>query len=308
MRVVYLDLLFALNAGMDLLLLALVGLAWRRRKRRTRLILAALFGGVWACLVTVNSQLSRPWFAPWFGTLLTWTAVSFLMVKVAFGSRGIRVFQEQMTLFAMTFVVGGAVDAVYYHSSLGTFVRNRVFHYESQSVSAVTLLAGVALGAAGISLGLRAWRSHLRAPDLRRVKLCFRGKTLELCALYDTGNRLKDPVFGRPVHVLELEAAGALLSAEECRFLAHFSETAECQAAFPMVHAIPYCSVGQDNGLMPAIFLDEMWLEGEELLRLERPLIGFSFHPLNQERQYQMILHPAALTEQNSETGEDRRL
>ncbi len=306
MRIIYVDLLFALNVGMDFLLLTLVGWIWSHPTRVWRRLLAAFLGGAWAILVTLNGQ--RQWFPDWLGTMLTLGAVSGGMIWQTFEVRGKRCLFYQMTLFGAAFLMSGAVDAVYDHTRLGAFVRDGVMNVGRPQASLKMLFIGAGLVSAGVALAVYLWRSEVGRMKTYQVRLAFRGQILEAEALYDTGNRLTDPVLGKPVHVLELAVAEALLSAEECYFLQHFLETEECPADFPLVHAIPYCSVGQPDGVMPAIFMDELWLLGDTPLHLARPLIGFSFHSLNQDHRYRMILHPEASWEQKSKKWEDRRL
>lgn len=293
MRVVYLDLVFLLNAGMDFLLLFLTGRTGGRRLRPGRLVQAAGLGGLWACFLTVNSQLQPPLFPEWLGTVLTWAGISFLMVRISFGSRGWGLIRDLITLFGMTFLVGGSVDALYYHSSLGAYVRDRVFAPGPAPAAAAELILGAVLAAAGILLILRFLLPRFRQPEIRTVCLEFRGRTICLKGLYDTGNRLRDPVFGSPVHVLELEAAGELLTEDECRYLREYGRAGEKPESLPALFGVPYCSVGQDSGMLPALYMEELRLEGDSPQRAVRPMIGFASHVLSPDRQYQMILNPA---------------
>lgn len=290
MKVIYLDLLFGINVAMDVVLLTFVAVFWRKPKRWRRIFAAAFFGGVWACLVTVNRQQMKPWLAPGVFDCLTWTLISACMTKIAFQSRGRQTLLYQVTLFIMAFLVGGAVDALYYHTKT--------------DVSMLALVVGILLIGFGGGLLLHAWRRGMEAPDIRMVKVAFRGKEIQVNALYDSGNRLYDPISGAPVHVLELAATEGILTDREQEELRAFPNITE--SSF-LLRAVPYVSVGQENGLLPVLRMDSLHVDGDAPYVLTHPLIGFSFHPLNQHGGYRMILHPMT-DEQKSETWEDGRI
>lgn len=71
---------------------------------------------------------------------------------------------------------------------------------------------------------------------------------LQLRALHDTGNTLRDPVTGRPVLIIGTDAACRLtgLSREQLQ------RPVESMGMLPGLRLIPYRTVGQANGLMLA--------------------------------------------------------
>lgn len=83
------------------------------------------------------------------------------------------------------------------------------------------------------------------------LELCREGKRLNLTALRDTGNTLRDPVTAEPVLVISREAAGALtgLTAEE---LKNPMQTM-LQHPLPGLRLIPYHTVGQPAGMLLAM-------------------------------------------------------
>lgn len=308
MRVIWLDMVFLINTGMDLLLLYLTGKVWRREVCGKRLFLGAALGGFWACLVTLNRGFSFLPLPEWLVSGLTALAVSFLMLRTAYSIPKGAVLKYLITLYGLTFFAGGSVDVIYYHSFLGAYLRGSLYGGVPEPVSLPVLLAGAALAAAGCLLVVGYFLPRWREPDIREVSLTFRGKTIRLKGLYDTGNRLADPYFGQPVHVLELEACRGLLSGEEMAYLAGMErgEAGE-EAAALCVLPVPFCSVGESHGILPAVFMEELWLEGENPIRLDRPLIGLVSHRLNEEGQYQMILHPTAGAGGTRRTGGRRK-
>ena len=80
------------------------------------------------------------------------------------------------------------------------------------------------------------------------VKICCDDVCLQLKALQDTGNTLRDPVTGRPVLVIGAEAAKKLtgLTREQLQ------RPVEAIGALPGLRLIPYQAIGTESGLMLA--------------------------------------------------------
>lgn len=302
MRVIWLDMVFLINTGMDLLLLFLTGKIWGRKAPGKRLFAGAVLGGFWSCLVTADAVFAFfPW-PGWLTEILTLTAVSAVMLKTVYRVSK-RTFPKYLvTLYGLTFLVGGSVDIFYYHTPLGAYFRNGL-REGGKSLSLPALAAGAALAAAGCLVTFRCLLPRWKEPDIRTVCLEFRGKSVLLKGLYDTGNRLADPYFGNPVHVLELEACREVLSGAEISYLAGLERGEAGEAPALCVLPVPFRSVGKSHGILPAIFMDELRLEGEVPIRFRRPLVGLVSHRLSEERQYQMILHPETGTGRTRRTG-----
>ncbi len=119
-----------------------------------------------------------------------------------------------------------------------------------------------------------------RPADLYKVKLRGRLNEIELDALMDTGNSLREPISGRPVSVVEEECFQKLLGAKEPEKL----------------RAIPYHSVGKSNGIMEGYEIPEIIIKGrEESIRWQKVVVGVSRNRVSANGRYQMILHPDLL-------------
>ena len=97
-------------------------------------------------------------------------------------------------------------------------------------------------------------------------------------ALIDTGNCLRDSVTKKPVHIIDAEIAGKLFSSDFLR----------------KVRYIPYHSIGKNEGLMPLVSLDGMWILKKKKVWIERPMVAISEEPISEE-EYRIILNPEDL-------------
>ncbi len=78
------------------------------------------------------------------------------------------------------------------------------------------------------------------------VELHFSGRSIQIWALRDTGNQLRDPVTGQSVLIVGPKAAGKLTGLTQSQ-LEHPVET---MGTIPGLRLIPYQTVGQSNGLL----------------------------------------------------------
>ena len=141
------------------------------------------------------------------------------------------------------------------------------------------ILSGIA-GTALIYAALRLkekWKYETE--NLTEVTLFWNGRQKKLFALRDTGNRLVDPYFGKPVAVVEYQAVKELFNQKT------------------KVLWIPYQTVGKQSGCLPGICLDCLFIsrDGEEK-KIDRPIVAVCKETLSAKGRYQMIL-PSALTD-----------
>lgn len=161
-----------------------------------------------------------------------------------------------------------------------------------------------AVVAAGVLLCLLGGRYLWEAARVRsRISrgLCGLRVTLgsarvELPALLDTGNRLRDPLSGRPVAVVALDDLAHLLPAGVARAAARGWESAE--GIEPdwrsRCRLVPYRAVGKPTGVLLAVAADqlEVRLPGATEWGEVRGLVGLSPEPLHPEGLFQALLPP----------------
>ena len=248
---VYLDLLMVLNFAVDLLLLVgtnrLAGHPLGVRRAMPAAVLGGIYGGV--CLV--------PGFAFLGNTL--WRLVCLgLMGVLAFGANqnGLR----RMVLFVFLSMALGGI-AVGLHQ--GGFVS-------------------LVLSAGGVCfLCLVGFRGKATGQQYVPVSIDHKGTRLNLTALVDTGNTLRDPVTGMEVLVVEDGVAWQLLGLTPEQ-VAH---PIEAMANVPGLRLIPYRAVGQRAGLLLGMRPEKLEMNGKE----RACVIAFAPQNLGQG-QYQALV------------------
>lgn len=232
---VYVDGYFLLNFLTDYLLLQGAGYLSGGGVQGGRLILGALLGAVFG----VVSLL--PGFRFLSGGL--WEAVFFLlMVWAAFGW-GWQLLRRGLLTGLLAMALGGCAYLLR-QKSLLSFLS-------LLAASVGLILACRAANTGGAGLG-----------DLIRVRIRLGERRVELTALRDTGNSLKDPITGSPVLVAQWEAAERLLpgglNRDSLKNPAQAMTELRGKAPGLCLRLIPYKAVGQEGGLLLAVRCDEV--------------------------------------------------
>ena len=221
---VYLDGIMLLNFLVDFLLLMGAATLCGFPARPGKCALAATLGGVYAgvCLLPGCYFLGN----------LLWRTVSLgAMAVVAYGcSRS--ALRRGLVFAFLCYALGGLATS---------FGSSRV--------------VGI-IGGAGVLFVLCAvgFRSRPGVNSYLPVELTYGSTHLQLTALQDTGNTLRDPVTGGQVLVVEPSVAHRLtgLSSEQLR------HPVESMGAIPGLRLIPFRSVGKDGGFLLALKLQNV--------------------------------------------------
>ena len=270
---VYIDVVFFVNAVMDFVVLAILNRILDSGAGWGRLLSGAAVGGLWACLVSV-----LPGMPVWLRGMGTYLGVSSLMVFLAFRPAELKALARAgLGMYLVTAVLSGVMLALYRHTRAGYYLELLVRGERVMGLPALAWFLVAAGGAAGayglVGLGKNLLQGRIKGRRYCRVRLGFKGSEAGLTALIDTGNCLKEPVSGRPVHVVTASAIAGL-----------------CPRVDGVIY-VPYQAVGTSHGLLPAIFLD--WMEVEldyKRYRFERPLVAVIRESLSPSGKYQMLL------------------
>lgn len=254
----YVDIFFLENIFMDYALLLLTGQLLHWKISPGRILLGSFVGALGACGLLI---LPKP------GLLVTIAAgyvlLSGLMIRIGFAVRERRKLGKGvLCLYGLSFLAGGIFQTLF---------------------SRITLpmaFAGM-LSILALVLFLKGYQSlKYKTQSMYSVTLFYHEKSKTIRGLKDTGNRLKEPVLGRPVSVAELEVMRELLDEDARLFY------------------IPYHSVGKSSGILPGVTLDSMSIQREtQVQRIERPVIAISKEHVSSQGEYQILLNPVIMDE-----------
>ena len=271
--VLYIDVLFLENLLLDYLLLTVTARLLKLSPGRLRRILSAALGSLLLCLIyAALPQCPLPVF------LLLHGAGAAAMIYTGLGTKSLRIFGKALILlYLCSFLLGGIFGW------LQNIVKLPVYPFLGLSLLSYWLL----------TLGMR-WlmRFRQREQHIYPVTLGFHGHTIKTRGLIDTGNSLRDPVFGKPVSILPQDLKLKLCGTEKV-----------------LLYPVPFHSIGKKSGLLPAFYADFLQIEteGGTCLRVERPLLGVTKEPLSSKKEYGILLHPDLLEPAPSAIQADRK-
>lgn len=279
--VVYIDELFLLNLIINYLLLLSSAMLCGSHIKRLRIFLGAAAGALYACF-TFFPELHV------FYTFLAKAAFSALMSLIAYGFYDFRSFlRRTLVFYIVSFAFAGAMMALFKLTSpVNATVRNGVLYAGISS----TVLIAVAVGAYLLMTLLlkNAPKLSEHAPPHTVVAITLYGKTIELEAMVDTGNRLSDPITNDRIVIVEyhrirdalphgmravLDVFGVSDAAETLRMLAN----AGYSEGFRL---IPFRAIGTRHGLLLALRADSL-KEGTKIV--ENALIALTETDLSEE-------------------------
>jgi stage II sporulation protein GA (sporulation sigma-E factor processing peptidase) len=151
-------------------------------------------------------------------------------------------------------------------------------------------------------------RNQSTIRETYEVELIFQNRSFRTKGLLDTGNCLYDPIFKKPVIIIEKTLLNNLMSTETRKEL----EAAEsCLAGKKDVYdqwdagsgellhlkIIPYQSIGEPRGMMLAFVLDKVFIyRGNDKICNERVTAAICDNCLSTKEEYHVILHKELLT------------
>lgn len=194
MRTVYADIVFGLNFFIDYILLYLCSHSMYIRVRQPRLILAAVFGGVYAVIaeVFVDGNVMR---------IITGLVVMFFMSLILIGKRNVDVYIRFMvTVYTFSFLLCGFVSMLSAHNTKITMT--------------VIIVCSFVLPV-WIILKERMFYSH----RIKRAKAIIKlgQEEISLSLICDSGNILVDPYTASPVIVVNKRAVGKFSDNDEMK-------------------------------------------------------------------------------------------
>lgn len=273
--VVYLDVFLIINTFMDFLILVIAKSLIKPQTTLLRCLTGAGVGGILSVI-----SLMIPYKAIWLRFITSYIIICFAMCRVTFRIKGIRSNIKNMCIiYAATFTLGGAMNGLYYYTSLG-FVINRILSGEYIRTVNVMRFVSIAL----LTYLLTDFfvkmlnKKSDKGRQIYKVKVCEKNQIVTINALLDTGNLLFDPISKRKVHIIEYEAVKEIVNKENGFY-----------------RVIPFNSVGNSKGLLDAVEVDYIEIElenGEKpFLKIDKPIIALYDKKLASDGKFEGLLH-----------------
>lgn len=252
----YADVFFLTNCYLDFLAVCVAGEILCRKRKLRRYLLGCALASLAGCILFVFMDSYHAYL------LCAHFIVNPGMVVFCFFPAEKEIYVKAFCLeYFVMLILGGSMEWLY------VSVAGRRFYELCVCLTAIPVAVFLYI--------LRRRRKNV--PDAFWVRITHGGKTLELPALYDTGNRLFDPYVKEPVHIVSKDAFEAL------------------SAGAAPLRLIPFSSVGCKDGMIYAFSAERMQVlkekAGESMAEISPVVLALAESGLFEGRPYQVILH-----------------
>ena len=219
-QTVYIDVFFLINFSMDFLGLFLGNKLLGRKESLLRLFLAAVFGGLYACVSLIFSFDSISPLLSFAVDAIACVVIAFIAVFHKKAWRG--VFSFALVFGAVSILLGGAMTALFYaFNRLG--IDKAFGNEEGQSSDGISVWIFVIF--ASISALITVFSGKFfKKKALRQsgfIEIEYRRKKIKIECLCDSGNLLREPISHLPCILVEFDAVQSIFSKE---FRAYYME------------------------------------------------------------------------------------
>lgn len=308
--IIYVDTLMlqlAANFIFEFLLLWATAEVTKSGTTRLRLASGALIGTTHYLLFLLSSYRIVPYYGllQFFPVLL---GISLLMIFATFypKTKGKKLLKVLGYFYGIGFLSAGAGMAAGYLFGSPTQPQSTV----AMLVSIATILIIAELGW-GI-LQKRLYRHVYQIP----IIIGFNNRTIELMALIDTGNQLKDPLTKQAVIVAELQSLESLFEPEILDLFTEVNNgnlealttnTANLDLAVRL-RVIPFNSIGKSQGMLVGFRPDFVELSADnQSQKITNVIIAVYHQSLDPEKVYQALI-PPELLDYESNSVSDKQL
>lgn len=280
--VFYADIFFITNFIMDYILLKITGRLLKEKQIHTTSYLFGAFLG--AGILTLN--IIFPIKFKIINQIFAYFVISFIMCIVTFRKKSIKEnIRICLYLYIMAFLSGGILNTIYFYTNFQMILKGMNFVTFLVSAVLAYLIMNQTIHIIKIKMGRTGAKQ-----DIIKVILCHRGTEQTVSALFDSGNSLKEPISGAPVHIIDYETADNLLKKnQDIQEKMNINEKISINEK---IRIIPYNSLGKKNGIMTAFECEKVVIniKGTEI-DTGPAYLGIYQGELCAEGKYKMILN-----------------
>ena len=288
---VYLDIIFLENFILNCIILYAVSLVIKEKVSYIKLMIASLIGASYGMIYYLINFQSK-----W--NLIFKIILSVVMVYISFMPKSFKEFIKQITFFYLvSFVFGGASLGVIYMVNAGKIsIRNGII---VGNYTLKTIFIGVILAFTIITVAFKFVKNRISKKDLFcNIKIIINQSKINVKAVIDTGNFLKEPITNIPVIVVEkdilknfvpreiLENIENILGGD----LKNIPENIQNEY-MSKLKVIPFSSLGKQNGMLLGIKADGVVVEiDNEEKYVEKVILGIYTKKLSKKDEYNALL------------------
>lgn len=286
--VFYADIFFIINFIMDYILLKITGKLLKENQIHTTSYLFGAFSG--AGILTLN--IIFPIKFRIINQIFAYLVISFIMCIITFRKKSIKEnIKICFYLYVTAFLSGGILNAVYFYTNFQMILKGMNFVVFLVFAVCSYLIMNYIIHIIKIKMGRTGAKQ-----DIIKVILYHRGIRQTVNALFDSGNSLKEPISGSPVHIIDYETANNLLKkGQDIQEKISIDEKIGINEKISInekIRIIPYNSLGKKNGIMTAFECEKVMINIKDTEIDTGPAyLGIYQGELCAKGKYKMILN-----------------
>ena len=286
---VYIDIILLENLCMNYIILFATAYIMKIKISHIRIIASSSIGAVYSIMLYMQ-------ILPIYSSIFMKIIISVVMVYISYAPKSVKIAIKQLIIFYLiSFAFGGCAFALlYFVKPQDIFIKNGV--YIGTYPLKIALLGGI-VGFIITYIAFKIIKNKATKEEMiYKLKIKINDKTVEVNALLDTGNKLKDPITLVPVIVIEkqklynflpeeiLENIDKIIGGDSNKLI---EENIKYMSKF---RVIPYNSIGKQNGLMLGFKADEVKIIiDEEERTIKNTIIGIFNQSFNSQTYSALI-------------------
>ena len=286
---VYIDIILLENLCMNYIILFATAYIMKIKISHIRIIASSSIGAVYSIMLYMQ-------ILPIYSSMFMKIILSVVMVYISYAPKSVKIAIKQLIIFYLiSFAFGGCAFALlYFVKPQDIFIKNGV--YIGTYPLKIALLGGI-VGFIITYIAFKIIKNKATKEEMiYKLKIKINDKTVEVNALLDTGNKLKDPITLVPVIVIEkqklynflpeeiLENIDKIIGGDSNKLI---EENIKYMSKF---RVIPYNSIGKQNGLMLGFKADEVKIIiDEEERTIKNTIIGIFNQSFNSQTYSALI-------------------
>lgn len=288
---VYLDIILLENILMNFIILFATGIAMRVNMKQWRLICSSILGAIYA-IITYLSIIELV--SLFFMKIL----LSIAMIYLAFAPKNFKIMLKQLLMFYLiSFIFGGCAFALlYFIKPQNVLMKNGVFI--GQYPIKIALLSGF-VGFIIIQIAFKFIKNKISKQSMYcTLRIFMKNKILEVKALIDSGNLLRDPLTKTPVVVVEKDRLYKIFPNEILDNIDNIKlggdadyENEITKEYLSKFRVVPFSSLGKQNGMLLGIKVDKISVVNDDFEKIQTDaIIGIYEKALSKNGTYSALI------------------
>lgn len=297
----YIDVIFLINLIMVYFILWIVSRLIRRNISKKRILASSGIGALIYCFLMLFVVYDRGI------NFITAMADILLTVYICFKPKDIK---NYLKLFVLTnisaFILGGGGMAVFYYTNIGYYVGN-MLTFGLKNISVKLLIGFFFIFYFVLNFIFIRYKEMLeQKQSFADIRLKINHKQIEIRALIDTGNSMKEPCENRPVIIAEFESIKNALP-EKLRLLYYEDKQNNLSELIKIIDdlkyemkftLIPFSSLGKANGVILALRAEKADIIAEKRIEINMPFVAICKDSLSVNNRFNSIISPELLAGQ----------